>query len=558
MRPVFFYLTSLFLFFKIQVWAQIPAFPGAEGFGTNTPGGRGGQVIKVTNLNDHGPGSFREAIETEGPRIVIFEVGGIINLETELSIHNPFITIAGQTAPGDGICLRGECLRIYAHDVVIRYIRSRPGDIDFGPKNQWETIDAMSVQGYAHNVVIDHCSLSWSVDENIDVWKRAHNVTIQHCIIAESLKHSRHPGGAHGMGMIIGSSATNVSIHHNIFAHNNDRNPHMNGRSFIDFRNNLIYNPGGMATDVGASSHQALNYVNNHILAGPNTKIPADILIRNLKEQVPQVFISGNIGVNQEFRKLYTYGNLRQHPLNPAVAEDSAVIARLEASTAHPAPPVTTLPAQQLIGYLLEEVGATLPHRDAVDREIVRDVQNLGSGMVNNKNSLLAWPPYETGIAFSDSDSDGMPNHWEEQFGLNPNIQDDTLDADNDGYTNVEEYLNDTDPTQVVTTSSLRINSLGNESADITHPELHFKINEYFPNPFRDHLNLKFSIDQPAQVTIKVFNVYGKEINELANSFLYEGKYEIVWDSLHVAPGVYYIVMSSNNHIDSVKTLLSP
>ncbi len=453
--------------------------------------------------------------------------------------------------------MRGECLRIYAHDVVIRHIRSRPGDIDFGPPNVWDAIDAMSVNGDAYNVIIDHCSLSWAVDENIDVWQRAHDVTVQYCIIAESLKHSRHPGGAHGMGMIIGSKATNVSVHHNIFAHNNDRNPHMNGRSFVDFRNNVIYNPGGVATDVGASSGQVLNYVNNHILAGPNTKIPADILIRNLKSRVPKVFINGNIGVNQKLTKLYTYGNLRESPLDATVAEDSAVISHMELSEAYPGPAITTLPARQLLNTLLDEAGATLPLRDAVDREVIRDVQKRGHGMVNNKNSLLAWPPYETGIPFSDSDDDGMPDHWEENFDLNPQVRNDSSDPDKDGYTNIEEYLNDTDPTQNGLSASSRISLLSGEFRDFNRAQVDFKINEYFPNPFQNQIHLKFSIDQPSQVSIKVFNVHGQEISELVNSFLYEGKYEITWHSVQTVPGIYHVVMASENHVDSIKTILS-
>lgn len=552
----FYLFTFAYFLLCYTSWSQVPSFPGAEGFGANTPGGRGGQVIKVTNLNDHGPGSLRAAVEAEYPRIVIFETGGIINLETELSVRNPFITIAGQTAPGDGICLRGESLRIRTHDVVIRYLRSRPGDIDFGPPNAWDAIDAISIREDAHNVIIDHCSLSWSVDETIDVWQRAHDVTIQYCIIAESLKHSRHPGGAHGMGMLIGSRATRVSVHHNIFAHNNDRNPHINGRSFVDFRNNLIYNPGGVATDVGSNSNQILNYVNNHILAGPNTRIPADILVRNLGRRVPRVYIDGNIGVGKGFTQLFTYGNGRQKVLSERIPEDSAVISQMMLTEAHPAPPVTTGAASQLLQRLPDEVGATRPHRDAVDREIIRDVRNGGHGMVNNKSSLLAWPPYETGFAFVDSDNDGMPDHWEEAYGLNPHRTDDTSDPDGDNYTSIEEYLNDTHPLQQDERTSWAARTLASSSTDSGFPQLDFRINAPYPNPFTDYLNLTFSIDQPSPVAIKVFDVYGREMNELVSSFLYEGKYEIIWDATRTSPGLYHVVMVSDRHVDSAKAWL--
>ena len=552
-----FYIPLLFLICNTS-WSQIPAFPGAEGFGANTIGGRGGQVIKVTNLNDHGSGSLRAAIEAEGPRIVVFEVGGIINLETELSVCNPFITIAGQSAPGDGICLRGECLRIYTHDVVIRYIRSRPGDIDFGSQNDWEAIDAMSVQGDAYNVIIDHCSLSWAVDENIDVWQRAHDVTIQYCILAEALKHSNHPKGAHSMGMIIGSRATRVSVHHNLFAHNNDRNPHMNGRSIVDFRNNIVYNPGGIAVDVGAARGQVLNYVNNHIIDGPNTDLPGDMVVRNLERELPKIYTNGNIGVNTEFKKVYSYSNSDEDVLSPTLPEDRDIINQVELQQPYATPEVTTVSASVLKNYLLDDVGATLPRRDPVDAEVVRDVQKRGHGMVNNKNSPLAWPPYETGIAFLDSDNDGMPDHWEEVYGLNPNKQDHSQDPDSDGYTNIEEYLNQTTPAFIQTSASPSYNSpLSDNNSSFSSSSLNLEFIQYFPNPFKDQLDMKFSIDHPSQVKIKVFNMLGKEVSELVNSFLYEGKYEVIWDSTNMKPGLYQIVIASKNHSDGIKVVLS-
>ena len=246
------YLLLFFVFSCLFSFSQIPAFPEAEGFGTSTRGGRGGKVLKVVNLNNDGPGSFREALETQGPRIITFAVGGIINLESKLFVDDPWVTVAGQTALGDGICVRGEGIRVRTHDVVIRHIRFRPGDVDFGLSNQWNDVDAVSISGgdTIFNVVIDHCSLSWAVDENINMWGEVHDITVQNCIISEALLHSKHPKGAHSMGMLIGSKATNISVHHNLFAHNNDRNPHINGVSRVDFRNNVIYNPGGVAIDI--------------------------------------------------------------------------------------------------------------------------------------------------------------------------------------------------------------------------------------------------------------------------------------------------------------------
>ena len=226
--------------------SQLPAFPGAEGFGATTPGGRGGKIIKVTNLNDSGPGSLRQALQYDAPAIIIFTTGGIINLRTKLYITSPFVTIAGQTAPGDGICIRGNGIAIQTHDVVLRYLKVRPGEIDFGPKNKWDNIDAISLgsaSSKVYNVVLDHCSLSWAVDEVIGMWHDVRNVTVQHCTISEALHTSRHPKGYHGMGLLAGEKTANVSLHHNLFAHNNDRNPLLYTQGVVDFRNNVIYNP---------------------------------------------------------------------------------------------------------------------------------------------------------------------------------------------------------------------------------------------------------------------------------------------------------------------------
>ena len=214
---------------------SVPAFPGAEGYGAMTRGGRGGKVILVTNLNDSGPGSLREACETEGPRIVVFRVSGTITLERALRISNPYITIAGQTAPGDGICLKRYPLLINASEVIIRYIRVRLGD---------ETDDdADAISGrYNKNIIIDHVSASWSVDETVSIYY-CENVTIQWCLISESMYDAGHVKGAHGYGGIWGSNRS--TYHHNLLAHHSSRNPRFaSGCGYNDYRNNVVYNWG--------------------------------------------------------------------------------------------------------------------------------------------------------------------------------------------------------------------------------------------------------------------------------------------------------------------------
>ena len=206
---------------------ELRAFPGAAGFGANALGGRGGRALMVTNLNDSGPGSLRAAIEAEGPRTVIFRVAGTIELKTRIDIANPYITIAGQTAPGGGITLKIDPnytrspLRILTHDVILRYIRSRPGP----STAESDILDALTIPS-GHDIIVDHCSFSWATDEVVNTWNDVHDITIQWSIISEGLNDSTHPKGPHSKGMLIGSEgAERISVHHNLFAHNRKRNP---------------------------------------------------------------------------------------------------------------------------------------------------------------------------------------------------------------------------------------------------------------------------------------------------------------------------------------------
>ena len=231
-----------------RVLTKTFAFPTAEGFGANTQGGRGGKVIFVTNLSDSGPGSLREALREEGPRIIIFKVGGVIELKDDIIIKNPYVTIAGQTAPGDGICLKNAGLSIFTHDVIVRHLRIRPGDSKVG--SYYGDRDAIKINGY--NIILDHISASWSIDEVISIWN-SHDVTIQFSIFSEALQNNSHPKGRHSMGMLIRNDVKNLCVHHNIFAHNNERNPRVGGDVSLYFANNIIYNWGHYGSAISAS-----------------------------------------------------------------------------------------------------------------------------------------------------------------------------------------------------------------------------------------------------------------------------------------------------------------
>jgi len=417
---------------------DVPAFPGAEGFGATTPGGRGGQVIAVTNLNDDGPGSLRAAIETEGPRIVVFEVAGTIELSSTLNIDNPFITIAGQTAPGGGIALKNSpssskpTLRVRTHDVIIRYLRVRPG-----PSIEASTVlDAISMPG-AFNVVIDHCSFSWASDENVDAWYDAHDITIQWSIIAEGLLDTTREQGSHSLGMLLGSEGSkNMSVHHNLFAHNHGRNPRMNTGGVVDVVNNVIYNPGDQPSTIRNEWNSAppINYVGNFYKRGPDSN--RDFFV-DTDERPAAIYVRGNITPGRPSDDLdEAVGVVRDTSL-AYVVEDR-----------HAAPPITETSAFVAYDQVLANAGATLPLRDVVDWQIVADVISGGGKIIKEPADVGGWPELAAGLPPPDSDHDGMPDAWENLHGFDPNdSMDGSADADNDGYTNIEEYLNGTEPT---------------------------------------------------------------------------------------------------------------
>jgi len=432
---------------------EIPAFPGAEGFGSHTPGGRGGRVIEVTNLNSDGPGSLREACSAKGPRIVVFRVGGTIEISRGLSIREPFITIAGQSAPGDGICLRGGTLGVHTHDVVIRYLRVRVGDSPEGPDP--ENRDCIDISGDAdrvYNVVIDHCSFSWSTDENVATWYGPRDVTIQWCITSESLNDSLHPKGPHGKGMILGSQDNTITIHHCIFAHNADRNPLIGdtgknvGASIFDFRNNVIYNHGAwVCTNVRGTSH--VNYVGNVIKIGPDGLKDRPRGVRFDADAEQLFFVKDNIWPGQTEEETDDWRILGEGRPSPD---------RLRSAGPISAPPVTTETAENAYESVLQFAGAILPVRDVIDDRLVQEVRT-GTGLIINAPAEVGgWPKYQSSTPPDDSDHDGMTDDWERRYGLDPqDSADSSGDMDGDGYTNVEEYLNGTDPAEMTATQPM-------------------------------------------------------------------------------------------------------
>jgi pectate lyase len=420
------------------VVGQQLAFPGADGFGKHATGGRGGEVIYVTNLNDSGPGSLRAAIETKGPRTVVFEVSGTIVLEDDLAIDEPYITIAGQTAPGDGLAIRDGSLEIGTHNVIVRYLRVRLGD-------QGEAGDAISIQS-GHDIIVDHCSSSWSTDEVLSASTDEpdlSNVTVQWSFITEALNPEDHGYGS----LIRGTGGVKYSFHHNLYAHNRGRNPRPGNYDsnphdedpeglLLDFRNNVIYNWGGGHAGYNADSESVtkLNYVGNFLIPGVNS------------ETTGIAYETGS-----PFNKTYFYDNYYdvEKPENPwelvAFDEDwsQQQIEAYKQNKPFSAGAIKTDAPKAAFEKVLSHGGASQPNRDVVDERIVNDVKNRTGAIIDSQNEVGGWPELESTSAPTDTDRDGMPDQWEEKHDLDP-----AKDADaavytiSEHYTNLEVYLN--------------------------------------------------------------------------------------------------------------------
>ncbi|MBL7185569.1 MAG: polysaccharide lyase [Phycisphaerae bacterium] len=441
--------------------AAIPAFPGAEGAGAFTPGGRGGKVLEVTNLNDDGPGSLRAAFEAQGPRTVIFRVSGIVTLDRLLTISSPYVTVAGQTAPGDGICIRGQTTEINTHDVVLRYLRFRRGNIK-------DRNDALG--GYpVGNIIVDHCSASWGLDENLSLYRYmkkmpdgsdkkmpAENITIQWCISSEALDLNNHAFGATWGGK-------NCSFHHNLFACNTGRNPSIGWGDHFDFRNNVLFNWRHRTVDGGDASSM-VNIVGNYYKPGPAVNEGASRYRicrpqhldmhseaqRDGKWYVAANFVAGNPRVTSD-----NWAGGVQFDDVEAEEEIRALVKKVRATAPAPAPHVTEQSARKAYALVLAQAGATLPERDPVDKRIIKIVRTgkptYKNGIIDIPSDVGGWPQYKSVRAPADSDHDGMPDAWERKFALEWNDPSDGVkDADGDGYTNIEEWFNSTNPKQFV------------------------------------------------------------------------------------------------------------
>lgn len=430
-------LLSLLILWVEQAEAQQLAFPGALGFGRFTTGGRGGAVLQVTNLEDDGPGSLRAAISVEDPRTIVFQVSGIISLKSNLLIRHGNLTIAGQTAPGDGICLRNYPLIIKADNVIIRYLRIRLGDLT---RVEEDAVTAL----FQKNIIIDHCSMSWGIDEVTTV-RDNKNTTVQWCIVSESLNHSFHHKGDHGYAGIWGGKG--ASFYYNLIAHHTSRTPRFNGsryhgepeRELVDFRNNVIFNWGFNSGYGGEGGRH--NIINNYYKSGPASK-HRDRIVEPWNDQ-GRWYIAGN----------YVQGFPEITDDNWAGGVQGKFWRNIRSDSVHQVTGVPDKSAQEAFKIVLTAAGATLPKRDAIDRRIVAEVKSgkatyggvwgSATGIIDSQSQVGGWPNLISLPPPSDGDGDGMPDNWEKAHGLNPADPDDrNSDQNSDGYTNLEEYLN--------------------------------------------------------------------------------------------------------------------
>lgn len=479
--------------------AGVPAFPGAEGGGKFSFGGRGGKIYVVTNLDDSGPGTLREGCEAAGPRIIVFNVAGIIHLKMPIFIEAPYLTIAGQTAPGDGICIAGESVMNYAHDVVIRYVRFRRGNTDIFDR---QSCLAGSPVG---NIIVDHCSASWGNDQTLDTYRHMYqptnggaalklptvNDTIQWCIVTEALNTYNHAFGGDWGGR-------NTGFHHNLLACNTGRNPSIAMSYDFNFVNNVLFNWRHRSVD-GGDKNSEFNFINNYYKPGPAT---LDNPVRYRIVEPAQSWSKAN--PVSHWGKAYVAGNIVEG--NPKVTADNwdggvqfnkapdpnasgdiakgliddpvqlkQIIPQVRVDKPFPMAPVTMQTAKEAYDSVLANAGATLPKRDSVDERAVRqtktgitwgmgkevipepmkglarnNIGTAGNGIITDISQVGGYPEYK-GEPFKDLGADGIPLWWKKKYQLDvndPNLA--GKDLQGDGYTVIEKYLNGLDPTKKI------------------------------------------------------------------------------------------------------------
>jgi pectate lyase len=486
-------------------------------------GGRGGAVYEVTNLSNNGPGSIVDAVSA-GNRTIVFRLSGTIELGSVLLRPKSNTTIAGQTAPGDGICLKGRIYIGSVSDVVIRHIRVR---VDAGAANS--SGDAIDIAS-GTNIIIDHVSASYARDEGISCQETSDKITVQWCIISEALTYESHSYGS----LIRGDYGDEKSYHHNLYVHDNNRLPRPGNYTLtasdpeglhFDFRNNVVYNwkgtEPGYNADIGATSRY--NLIGNVYIPGPESTV------RNT------IFKESSVDVYGYFENNSYDGVVPADPWSQVTFSGfttDQIAAYKARSYIVPMKPVTTTSPDQARIDVLASAGASVPARDTIDRRLVQDVLNRTGHSIDSTihQPEGGWPLLSSTTPPADSDHDGMPDDWELAHGLNPNDSTDRNSIGQDGYTQLEVYLN--------TLTGEIVAGVGAE--DPPARPRSFALYQNFPNPFNPTTVVSYQIPLQSDVRLAVFDQMGKEVALLVDGRKAAGRYEAHFDAARLASGVYF------------------
>ncbi|TFH02044.1 MAG: T9SS type A sorting domain-containing protein [Calditrichales bacterium] len=558
-----------FLIFTLSLHAQSQpvAFPGAEGFGAYAVGGRGGDVYHVTTLADSGEGSLRHGIESaSAARTIVFDTSGTIILNSILWIRNPYITIAGQTAPGDGICIRDYSLNIKnTHDIIIRYIRIRRGDVQVlanGVPTGSTGLDAVSIDD-SKNIIFDHVSLSWSCDEIFGIVQNE-NVSIQWCLLAEPLGDPLlHPyGTSHAYGM--NNSATTLSIHHCLMANYvmrgpefepNDADSSQGYNVLMESVNNILfdYKKSGSRYKTGiednpeaaAGINFRFHFLNNYYIRKQSSSAPEIHAVTKLgfTDQL-KVHVDGNIGPNRTDDNQNPWLSVYEENGPNILSADSVVQAQMSDSLLFSVPvPVSMESAVDAYQRVIKDAGCNL-QRDSVDMRIISNVVNRKFyDYLHSQQVVGGWPVLKSAPAQVDTDRDGMPDWWEDEKGHDKfNPEDRNATPGLDGYTNLENYLNGE-----ILVSGIR--------EKIIPEDFTFRLTNY-PNPFNADTRIIYRIPFRSAVNISLYSLTGQKVTELVNSLHTAGTYEVALSGAKLASGTYILKLDANDRVASRKILL--
>ncbi len=529
--PLFFLLISQLSF------GQTLAFPGAEGFGKYSTGGRGGNVIEVTSLKDQDmngnakEGTFRAALaEAEAssePSTIVFKVSGIIELDAEIKASCNNLTIAGQTAPGDGICIKNNSVKISGENIIVRYMRFRPGDETANGGTTEIEVSCLNIEN-SRQVIVDHCSMSWSTEENFGFYDND-STSVQYCILSESLDSSYHPKGNRGYAAQWGGQY--ASYHHNLIAHHNSRAPRFNGShsndtmAIQDFRNNVLYNFAGRGSIYGGESEiwydpdgdgennagSFINFCYNYIKPGPDYDESGYFMRPSYGRAAPDTGVSYSEWYVAN-NKFVDYDDVTADNWKGVNDYYVGSIDSIKVDSPHKVDSVPTVSPDSAYQLVIANAGAIRPIRDSVDIRVINSVINGTGKIIDSQTEVGGWPDYETpdtALIPDDTDGDGMPDYWETENGLDSTDASDgnNFDLSNEGYTNLEVYLNSDIP-------FIDPDSVASGSSSITASKTVESLKVY-PNPAKDVIYFESSQNIK---NVEIFSISGSlVINKALN-----------------------------------------